>query len=152
MKNLQTQITALLLLTLTFFFAHALRHDSEYSDEFKRDNTRNRRESVAGLIPFPRVGRSGINTDLQNMDNLYEVQKELRNHKREAGLIPFPRIGRRSGSRNPALWFGPRLGRSVIVPDNYDTSYFDAEDTPLIIKSMIEMKSKHFSDEEDNLM
>lgn len=57
---------------------------------------------------------------------LDEVQRELRSHKREAGLIPFPRIGRRSGSRNPALWFGPRLGRSVIVPENYDTSYIDA--------------------------
>ncbi|XP_025412676.1 cardio acceleratory peptide 2b [Sipha flava] len=148
MKNLQTQITALLL-TITFFFTHAIRHDSEYSDELKRDNNRNRRESVAGLIPFPRVGRSGINSGLQ-MSNLYETQKELRGHKRE-GLIAFPRIGRRSDSRNTALWFGPRLGRSVMLPENYDVSYMDS-DTPTIIKTLIEMKNKNFSEEEDNLM
>ncbi|XP_026806738.1 cardio acceleratory peptide 2b [Rhopalosiphum maidis] len=149
MKNLQTQITAALLLTLTFFFTHALRHGSEYSDEYKRDNNRDRRESVAGLIPFPRVGRSGIDSALQ-MDNLYDTQRELRSHKRE-GLIPFPRIGRRSDSRNTALWFGPRLGRSIVVPENYDTSYLDS-DTPTIIKTLIEMKSKNFGDEDDNLM
>ncbi|XP_025205157.1 cardio acceleratory peptide 2b isoform X2 [Melanaphis sacchari] len=124
MKNLQTQIIAALLLTLTFFFTHALCHGSEYSDEYKRDNNRDRRESVAGLIPFPRVGRSGIESALQ-MDNLYDTQQELRSHKRE-GLIPFPRIGRRSDSKNTALWFGPRLGRSAVVPENYDTSYLDS--------------------------
>ncbi|CAH1724445.1 cardio acceleratory peptide 2b-like [Aphis gossypii] len=149
MKNLQTQIAAALLLTLTFFFTHALRHGSEYSDEYKRDSNRDRRESVAGLIPFPRVGRSSIDSALQ-MDNFYETQRELRSHKRE-GLIPFPRIGRRSDSRNTALWFGPRLGRSVMVPENYDTPYLDS-DTPTIIKTLIEMKSKNFGDEDDNLM
>ncbi|XP_060870786.1 cardio acceleratory peptide 2b-like [Metopolophium dirhodum] len=150
MKNLQTQIAAALLLTLTFFFTHALRHDSEYSDEYKRDNSRDRRESaVAGLIPFPRVGRSGINSALQ-MDNLYDTQRELRSHKRE-GLIPFPRIGRRSESKNTALWFGPRLGRSIVIPESYDTSYMDS-DTPTIIKTLIEMKSKNFGDEDDSLM
>jgi len=55
---------------------------------------------------------------------LDENQRELNNHKRE-GLIPFPRIGRRSESKNSALWFGPRLGRSVVVPENYDVSYLD---------------------------
>lgn len=60
---------------------------------------------------------------------LDETQRELRSHKRE-GLIPFPRIGRRSDPRNLGgnLWFGPRLGRSVMVPDSYETlgPYLDA--------------------------
>lgn len=57
--------TALIIIIIYIF----LFIDSEYSDEFKQENPRNRRESVVGLIPFPRVGRSDINNDLQ-MDNL----------------------------------------------------------------------------------
>lgn len=63
---------------------------------------------------------------------LDETRRELRSHKRE-GLIPFPRIGKRSDPRNSALWFGPRLGRSVMVPDNYEVSYLDAGNMFIII-------------------
>jgi len=51
-----------------FFFYISIFLGSEYSDEYKRDSNRDRRESVAGLIPFPRVGRSSIDSALQ-MDN-----------------------------------------------------------------------------------
>lgn len=62
---------------------------------------------------------------------LDESQREIGSHNKREGLIVFPRIGkRRSDSRNSALWFGPRLGRSALVmPDNYDTSYLDAGKT-----------------------
>lgn len=48
----------------------------------------------------------------------------LRNHKRE-GLILFPRVGR-SDSKTSALWFGPRLGKSIRMPENYDEYLQDA--------------------------
>jgi len=44
--------------------------DSEHNGGSWLDSNRNRRESVVGLIPFPRVGRSGIESDLRDMDSL----------------------------------------------------------------------------------
>nr|CAD7260912.1 unnamed protein product [Timema shepardi] len=82
------------------------------------------KRSPAGLIPFPRVGRSGpgLSWSLESPE-LQEVKRQ--------GLIPFPRVGRgggyilfspsvRSGTGmdkrdssgdKGGMWFGPRLGR-----------------------------------------
>lgn len=69
--NIHVKVAVYFRITLIVYamLCYYLFIDSEYSDEYKRGVARNRRESVAGLIPFPRVGRSGINTDLQ-MENL----------------------------------------------------------------------------------
>lgn len=76
-----------------------------------------------------------------------EFQKEMRSNKRE-GLIPFPRIGRRSESKNSkSLWFGPRLGRStVMVPDNYETSYLDAGNNIKVsnFESLMQWRTQNF--------
>ncbi|CAG2061599.1 unnamed protein product, partial [Timema podura] len=82
------------------------------------------KRSPAGLIPFPRVGRSGpgLSWSLESPE-LQEVKRQ--------GLIPFPRVGRGggyilfspsvrggtgmdkrdSGGDKGGMWFGPRLGR-----------------------------------------
>ncbi|XP_050441157.1 cardio acceleratory peptide 2b [Adelges cooleyi] len=144
MKLIHTYVTYALLLTFTLYCSTcAKHHDLFYNDELKRDINRNRRESFAGLIAFPRVGRS----NMDNLRNFYE-QKELSNHKRE-GLIPFPRIGR-SDIKSSALWFGPRLGRSVKDMNSYD-AYIDT-DTPSIIKKMIEIKNENYPEDEENLL
>ncbi|XP_068082783.1 cardio acceleratory peptide 2b isoform X2 [Anabrus simplex] len=85
----------------------------------------------AGLFPFPRVGRSEVNSKSSNWrtDNM-EMKRQ--------GLIPFPRVGRggallsrprqslpaalllleasdiskrANGGESNGMWFGPRLGR-----------------------------------------
>nr|UES72869.1 CAPA [Carausius morosus] len=74
---------------------------------------------VSGLIPFPRIGRSGGDVTW-TLDS-----PELQEAKRQ-GLIAFPRVGRAgrygylvvrgegrrdTGGDNGGMWFGPRLGR-----------------------------------------
>ncbi|XP_063239476.1 CAPA peptides [Bacillus rossius redtenbacheri] len=73
---------------------------------------------VSGLMPFPRVGRSGGDVSW-TLDS-----PELQEAKRQ-GLMAFPRVGRSrgylvlrpdGGRRDTAgdaggMWFGPRLGR-----------------------------------------
>ncbi|XP_050519952.1 cardio acceleratory peptide 2b [Daktulosphaira vitifoliae] len=146
MMTIHVYISVLLLFFSLHCFTCAKRHDSIYGDELKRDNSRNRRESFAGLIAFPRVGRSQIIPDLQNV---YNEQKEFSNHKRE-GLIPFPRIGRRNEMKNSALWFGPRLGRSIKDVINYDT-YLNS-DASNMMKNLMEIKNENYSEDEENLL
>lgn len=57
-------------------------------------------------------------------------ERVLKSDKRE-GLILFPRVGR-SDSKTSALWFGPRLGKSIRIPENYDEYLQDAGNIHII--------------------
>lgn len=48
--------------------------DLKRNDGSWLNNSRNRRESIVGLIPFPRVGRSNMESNPRNMDSLCECE------------------------------------------------------------------------------